>query len=134
MKNAIAFPEAIQAPGIRVGEIAFTSKGVRTIAVTAATNPDFDVQKAGIARLVPSAANKIITGILAPGSEWKRLTIINASAFNLTLSDADVLSVAANRFAMGGNFVLQAQRAMDLIYDQTTARWRAVQNEATFAS
>lgn len=134
MKNATAFTEPIQAPGIRVGEIAHTIRGVKTIAIAAATNPDLDIQKAGVARLVPTAANKIITGILAPGSEWKRLLIINASAFNITLSDADALSAAANRFAMGGNFVLQAQRAMELVYDPTTLRWRAIQNEATFAS
>jgi hypothetical protein len=134
MKNAVKYTEPAEFPGIRVGEIAYKSGTVKPFAIAANQN-DYDTLKASIARFAPSVANLVLTGIVAPASEWKRLMLINYSAFHLTLSDQDALSVAANRFDCGGtSYVLQAKRAVELIYDQTAKRWLVMANEATFAS
>jgi len=134
MKNAIKFTEGIDTRGIRVGEIAFKPGFVKPFAIAANQN-DYDTKGAAVARFAPSAANLILTGIVAPASEWKELLLVNFSAFHLTLSDADAGSVAANRFDCGGtSYVLQAKRCVKLLYDQTAKRWLIQANEATFAS
>lgn len=134
MKNAVKYTEPIDVPGVRTGALAYKSGAVKAFAIAANQN-DYDTVEAVIARFAPSAANLILTGIVAPKSEWKRLMLINYSAFHLTLSDQDAGSAAVNRFDCGGtSFVLQAKRAVELIYDQTADRWLVIANEATFAS
>lgn len=134
MKNATKFTQGIDVRGIRTGEIAYKPGYVKPYVIAVNQN-DFDSQGSAIARFAPSVANLILTGIKGSASEWKRLMLINYSAFHLTLSDQDAGSLAANRFDCGGtSFVLQAKRAVELIYDQTAQRWLVIANEATFAS
>lgn len=134
MKNAVKYTQPIEVPGIRVGEVAYKPNTVKAFAIAANQN-NYDTLKASIARFAPSVANLVLTGIVAPASEWKRLMLINYSAFHLTLSDQDAGSSASNRFDCGGtSYVLQAKRAVELIYDQTAKRWLVLANEATFAS
>jgi len=134
MKNAVKFTEGIDARGVRVGEIAYSSKFVKPFVIAANQN-DYDTFGAAVCRFAPSAANLILTGIVSPKSEWKRLMLVNYSAFHLTLSDQDAGSVAANRFDCGGtSYVIQTKRAVELLYDQTAKRWLVIANEATFAS
>lgn len=138
MKNATKNTQAAEFPGVRFGELAYMSNKVKTIVVNGPlTTPDLDPQGGVLLILQPAAANQVVSGMLAPKSEWRRRTIVNDSAFHLTFTDEDAASVAANRFKLGGvAFVLQAGRAADFIYDQTAAtkRWRVLANEATFAS
>src|SRR5579864_1457997 len=101
MKNAVKYTEGAEFPGIRIGELNYKSQSVKPFAIAANQN-DYDTKGAVIARFAPSVANLILTGIVAPASEWKRKTLINYSAFHLTLSDQDAGSVAANRFDCGG--------------------------------
>lgn len=134
MKNAVKYTEGGDFPGIRIGELNYRSKAVKAYAIAVNQN-DFDTNGAILVRFAPSVANLIVTGLVAPASEWKRKTLINFSANHLTLSDQDAGSVAANRFDCGGtSYVLQAKRAVDVIYDQTAKRWLIVANEATFTS
>lgn len=134
MKNAVKYPEAIDTPGLRFGELAHKAGSVKPFAL-AANAADYDTLGASLARFAPAAANLILSGIKAPTSEWKRLLLVNFSAFHLTLSDQDAGSIAANRFDCGGtSYVLQAKRAVEIIYDQTAKRWLIMANEATFAS
>lgn len=135
MKNAIVFTEPLQTPGLRVGEIVQTTKSVKSFALTTANTDNLDTLNAGTIILVPDAANRILRGIKAPGSDYKRVLVINKSAFHVTLKDADAGSTAANRFDLGGvNFVIQPKRAVELFYDVAASRWLAMQNDATFAS
>ncbi len=134
MKNAINFTEPIQTPGLRVGEIVQTTKGVKSFALTVANTDNLDTLQAGLILLVPDAANRILRGIVAPGSQYKRVLVVNRSAFHITLKDSDAGSTAANRFLLGADFVIQPQRGVELFYDVASLRWRVMQNDATFAS
>lgn len=134
MKNAVKYTQGGEFPGVRIGELNYKANAVVPYAIAANQN-DFDTKGAIVCRFAPSVANLILTGIVGPASEWKRKTLINYSAFHLTLSDQDAGSAAANRFDCGGtSFVLQAKRAVDIIYDQTAKRWLVMANEATFVS
>lgn len=137
MKNAINFPEGLDASGIRIGGLHYKGRSVKALAINVATTPsvnDLDATGAALLLVTPSAANAVISGIKAPASEWTRKTIMNTSAFHLTLTDSDAASVAANRFKLGVNCVIAAQRSVDIIYDQTNLCWRVVGSEPTFAS
>lgn len=134
MKNAVKMTEPIDVRGIRVGEIAYKSGYVKPFVIGVNKN-DFDTVGAAIVRFAPSVANLILTGIKSPASEWKRLMLINYSAFHLTLSNLDGGSAAVNQIDCGGtSYVLQAKRAVELIYDQTAKTWLVLANEATFVS
>lgn len=134
MKNATVYTEPIQVPGLRVGEIVQTKKSVKSFALTVANTDNLDTLQAGTILLVPDAANRILRGIVAPGSDYKRVLLINRSAFHITLKDSDAGSSAANRFLLGADFVIQPQRGVEIFYDVVSTKWRVMQNDATFAS
>lgn len=137
MKNAIKFTEGVDASGLRFGSLHYKAGSVKALAINVGTTPsvnDLDSSGASLILVTPSAANAVISGIKAPASEWTRKTIINTSAFHLTLTDSDAASVAANRFKLGVNCVIAAHRSVDIIYDQTNLCWRIVGSEPTFAS
>lgn len=134
MKNAVKYTEPIDVPGVRTGGLAYRSNSIKPFAI-AANKDDYDTLDAAVARFAPLAANLIISGLVAPASEAKRLLVVNYSAFHLTLSDQDAASSAVNRFDCGGtSYVVQPKRCVELIYDQTAKRWLVIANEATFAS
>lgn len=63
-----------------------------------------------------------ITG-LAGGTSGRVLWIVNAGAFDLTFTPQDVLSAAANRFAIVGPTVVPPGYAVSFIYDPGASRW-----------
>jgi hypothetical protein len=67
-----------------------------------------------------------ITGIVALVTGF-RMTVINIAASTLTFKHQDANSAAANRFLCdtGADLAVATNQAVDLIYDGTTARWRA---------
>jgi len=73
-----------------------------------------------------------ISGI-AGGTHGRMLWLINVGAFNLTLLDQSALSLAGNRFAIGGPTVIPPGAAVSFWYDGTTAlRWLGlVQGKST---
>lgn len=76
---------------------------------------------------ISSDAARTITGIAA-GKSGQRIILVNVGSFSITLSNQDVLSAAANRIitGTGASVVLAADDAAELLYDDTTARWRIV--------
>jgi hypothetical protein len=80
---------------------------------------------ATIVRLNPSGASSI-TGFSATATAVRK-TLVNISAFNVTLQHQNTGSDAANRIiALTGGLVLEPDDVADLWYDSTTARWRIV--------
>lgn len=76
---------------------------------------------------ISSVSGTSITGV-AYGVDGRRLTLINAGTTNVTLVHESASSVAANRFKFPGavDIVLVPDAGIDIIYDVTSARWRAI--------
>jgi len=68
-------------------------------------------------------ASRNITGIQG-GADGRMINILNVGSFNIVLTDEDVLSLAANRFAIPGNLTILAEQGILLVYDSTSSRWR----------
>lgn len=99
---------------------------VSPAALGAGNNNDYaGIGNASFARLSANAAGSTLTGIAAATSGTV-IKIVNISANNLTLSNLDGASAAANQIltGTGGNIVLAQNGTADLIYDGTTANWR----------
>src|SRR5262249_42490958 len=71
-------------------------------------------------------ANRSFTGIDPSCAATGRLTLVNISSFNLTLSNQSSSSSAANRFLFpdGNDYVLLPNMGITLWYDNTSTRWR----------
>lgn len=70
-----------------------------------------------------ASSSAIVTGLTAqPSNTFLIVQNINA-ATSITFNDADTGSIAANRFALGVNYVLGPQAAIQLRYDATLSRW-----------
>lgn len=76
---------------------------------------------------ISSDAARNITGI-AGGRQGLRLLLVNTGGFAITLKNDDANSTAANRILGGGADVVIAATtgSAQLVYDDTTARWRKV--------
>ena len=76
---------------------------------------------------ISSDAARNITGIGNP-LQGRVLTLINVGAQNIVIQNQNALSTAANRVitGTGADVTLAADDTMDLWYDSTTARWRAL--------
>lgn len=87
------------------------------------------LQTSQVMLIDPDAAWNI-TGIAAPDGTYREdgkiLILINVdAALDITLTDEDVASAAANRLALGGaDVTLSHGQAAMLIYDLTALRWR----------
>jgi len=74
-----------------------------------------------------------ITGIdvaFGFGQDGDTIRLVNIGAFNITLTDQDAASLAANRFASsnGQNIVLQPGETVEIWYDDAgTDRWRIIE-------
>lgn len=77
-----------------------------------------------------SDASRDITG-LAGGSSGRVLLLQNVGSFNIVLKDESGSSGAANRLALLADLTLLPDQAALLVYDSTSARWRAVGLQAT---
>lgn len=75
-------------------------------------------------RLAASTAVSL-TGLLA-GVDGRRIMLHNTAAFAITLKDEDAGSAAANRFTLNGDIALSQDQSIQVEYDGTTQRWRAV--------
>lgn len=78
----------------------------------------------GVALRLTSDAARVITG-LTGGLDGRVVIVINVGGFNITLSDENASSSAANRFALTADRVLAPDDAVPLWYDSTSSRWRA---------
>jgi len=83
-----------------------------------------NLASASTLRLSTNAAWSI-TG-LQGGSDGRILIIHNIGANDLTLTDEDVASAAANRFALTDDITLEDDGMTILQYDTTSSRWRAM--------
>lgn len=97
-----------------------------TPAVLAANADNYNAPGLATASRVRLSASTAVavTGIAA-GADGRRLVLHNISAFAITLKD-DVTSTAANRFALNGDIVLSQDQSIQIEYDGTTQRWRAI--------
>lgn len=85
-----------------------------------------DVATGNVSVVYVSATGAInITGFVAL-DDGALLSVINVSAFNVTLTHQDAASAAANRMVLTGgvNFVLAINQGLTLIYRAADARWR----------
>lgn len=70
-----------------------------------------------------SDASRNITG-LSGGGDGRVIAIVNVGANPVTLRDENSSSAAANRFALGADFLLNAKQGAVLWYDSTDSRWK----------
>lgn len=91
--------------------------------ITANQN-DYDINADNFLR-ISTDASRTITGFNG-GVKGRFLYVVNFGSFNLVLADQSASSVAANRIitSSGDNLTLNADEAVMLWYDSTTARWR----------
>lgn len=97
------------------------------------TSNQNDYNPAGIASAsllnLSSDAPRSVSG-LASGAEGRIVGILNTGSQPVTLLNENASSTAANRFALGGDIVINAKRAALLRYDATAARWFAIARPA----
>jgi len=72
-----------------------------------------------------SDASRNITGLVG-GSDGRVVFILNVGTNAIVLTNADVLSSAANRFQFSANITLNADQSAVLQYDATSSRWRCI--------
>ena len=74
-----------------------------------------------------ASGNFNLTGIIAPSpASNQAIFVVNVGASNsITFKNNDASSTAANRFLLGGDKNVQTDEGILIIYDQTSARWRA---------
>ncbi len=114
---------------LNMGEESIASSSIISPPSFAVNQNDYNptgLQVASVLRLTATAVVSI-TGITAPNTaRWKKLIIFNVGASNITLTNASASSVIANRFAMNGNLLLNANEGAIFMYDQTSSRWRCL--------
>ncbi len=105
------------------GSVAY-KKGADFTTVGTTNNADFG--NTSLVRLTGATA-QTITGI-AGGSDGELLTIINAGTTAATITNSDVLSVAANRIitGTGASLNLAAGATTQVVYDSGANLWRIV--------
>lgn len=74
---------------------------------------------------ISSDASRTITG-LDIGYEGRIIYIFNIGANNIVLSNENASSTATNRFKIGSDITITPDRGVQLWYDTTSSRWRAV--------
>lgn len=106
------------------GEIAYF--GIVSPANITADQNDYPTTGASWLRLSLNA-NHNITGFLG-GSIGRILMVTNLSAFNVTFTEQDAASTAANRFSTGqaGGLTLIPNYNAIFAYDNVSARWRPI--------
>jgi len=119
---------------INSGHRGYASTGIFSGTLSGNVNDYASYGEKGIWRINCGAANRTITGILAPAApsttDFLEITIINvsAAAADLILADEDAGSVAANRIitGTGSDWTISPDEAAHLIYDNVTDRWRII--------
>lgn len=97
-----------------------------TNAVIAADQNDYAIGSGTYFRLATDAG-RTITGITG-GVNGKHIWIANVGAFNIGFSNQSVSSAASNRIitGLGAGFILSPDQVVEMIYDSTVLRWRAM--------
>jgi hypothetical protein len=103
--------------------------GVITISLNINTN-DLSadgLEKASFVRLSSSAAVNI-TGVAADTGAFRRKTLVNVGSFNITLTNQDTGSSAANRFTIPGaiSLTMLPKDSCDIWYDTDSSTWRPI--------
>lgn len=106
----------------------FTESGIITPTILSANTDNWAPTSLSTARIIrlSTDASRDITGITA-GATGRRLLLCNVGAQNAVLKH-DATSTAANRFYCPGSadFTLNANDAVEIWYDITSARWRVL--------
>ena len=72
-----------------------------------------------------SVGNHNITGLVPSSPELGNVvTIMNVGVGNMTIMDNDANSLAANRFLLNGNTLLNSGESATFVRDTVVARWR----------
>lgn len=105
----------------------FSLAGAITPSVIAANTNNWNpsgLQTASVIRMSASAAYNI-TGLTAPTTYGNGRVIVlrNVGTFNITLTDNDSGSTAANRFNLGRPIVVAPSQSIALLYDSTLLLW-----------
>lgn len=119
-QNMGALPAAVLADTVAIS-------GTITPAQITVDQNDYNppgLSSASVLRL-NSNATRTLTGI-AGGAAGRLLVLHNIGANDISLSDADAGSAAANRFALAENKTVTAGEAAVLQYDSTSSRWRMI--------
>ncbi len=115
------------ATGVRHGGRQRLTGIIRPASIGAGNTNDWNptgFSTASVVYVDTSAAGAVLTGLVA-GQDGDLVTLINASANDLDLSDDDAASTAANRFGFPADQVVPANGGVcSLIYDGTGQRWR----------
>lgn len=105
--------------------IAYTG-AITPSALAANTNDWSPTGLTTCSRIRMSANSAInITGLLAT-SDGDRKTLENVGSNTVTLTASDASSAAANRFQFPRPIILRPSQSIDLEYDGTASRWRAL--------
>ena len=103
-----------------------------TTPIISGTQNDWDagslteLRRANFLRVEASGSGATITGIAAPNPVVNQgLFICNVGTKNITISDTNHGSLAANQFLLGGNRTLQGDEGIMVIYDDVTLKWRS---------
>jgi hypothetical protein len=99
--------------------------GEQAVSLTANTD-NFAVNSTTRVLRIGSNNNYNLTG-LTGGAAGRRLTLLNVSAFTITLTH-DATSTAANRFFCPNNtnVAVRQNGSAEIIYDSTSSRWRVI--------
>ena len=114
-----------------VQQAARTGPPTRTgtpVALASGDNDDYDIGNVTtLLRLSANSAGSAVTGI-AKGFGSRRIVIVNISGNRLTLEHEDTASIAVNRITTSSGLTIYIAQngAVELIYDDTSTRWRAV--------
>lgn len=74
-----------------------------------------------------SDAARDITGLgLYSVSSNKAFVLANVGSFDITLKNENAGSTAQHRFSLPGDFVIEPNECITVIYDDTTQRWRVI--------
>jgi hypothetical protein len=107
--------------------------GVNSPAQITANQDDYTLT--GMSKFVrlSTDASRNITGLRDPNAplngrqqQGEEKVVVNVGSFDIVLKHQDAGSTAANRFlcSTGADITLTANQAADLLYDDTTQRWR----------
>lgn len=112
-------------PNAGGGDQAITFGALGTQAQITSNTNDWNLSQYWGGARISSDAARDVTGILS-GWNSRTLTLHNIGSFPITLKDESASSIAAARFALQSDIVLQPDATVMLQYDATTLRWRAI--------
>lgn len=102
----------------------FRWEAVGAIGPLNGTVNDQAIASSTITARITTSGPTVLTGITG-GAAGRVLTLLNASANDITLSSEDAGSTATNRFLLSAaSVVIPAEGAVQVWYDTTSSRWR----------